>query len=298
MAEPCSRHRLDQRIRHPGGPEEVDLDRLVERGVEADRRRRVDDHVGACEEPAPLVVEPQAVLPDVAGHRDQSPGGLGVEAVPELGAQPIEAVVADHLPLHPLSGRRSPPGSDEHDDLGIGDRPQDALDQRSAQEPGGPGDEDPAPRQGLDDRHGPCVYHSVGRRVYHLVDGDGSDWQGAHGGSHPRRRPDLLRRKGVRRILAGCPGGGSRDPQADDPVLVPHQGGAAAGGHPTQRTRADRRPPAGARRCRDGVGPGRVGRALRLPASRTPARAARAAARGVRLGPPRPPGWPRRFSRW
>ena len=97
----------------PGGTEQVDLDGLGQGGVEGDGGGRVDDDVAGGQGGPALVVEPEAILPDVAGDGPDPAGHLGGEAVAQLGAEAVEAVVADHLagqagPRHRPVGRGGP----------------------------------------------------------------------------------------------------------------------------------------------------------------------------------------------
>ncbi len=55
----------------PGRAEQVDLDGLVERGVEADGGRRVDDDVAGGQQSAAVVVEAEPVAADVTGDGDE-----------------------------------------------------------------------------------------------------------------------------------------------------------------------------------------------------------------------------------
>ena len=74
-----------------------------------------------------------------------------VEAVAELLAQAVEAVVLQDLLGGPLHRRRPPAGPDEEDDLAVGDAAEDALDQGGSEEPGGAGDEEALTGQGVAD---------------------------------------------------------------------------------------------------------------------------------------------------
>ncbi len=95
--------------RHPDRAEQVDLHGRVQRRVEADRRRRVDDRLAGGQQLLAGGVEAEAVDAHVAGH-DQHPAvHLGVEVGAELGAEPVEAVVLEDLAAHPV-GRAAPPG--------------------------------------------------------------------------------------------------------------------------------------------------------------------------------------------
>ena len=152
----------------PGRAEQVDLDGLVERGVEADGRRGVDDDVAGGEEPPAVVVEAETVAADVTGDGDEPAGRLVGEAVAELVAEAVEAVVLQDLAGRPL--RRAGPATrtDEHDDLGVRDRPEQPFDQRGAEETGRSGDEEPLPGQLVGDSH--LRFLPLGKSgVYHLV---------------------------------------------------------------------------------------------------------------------------------
>ena len=125
----------------PGRAEQVDLDRLGQGGVEGDGGGGVDDHVAGGQGGPALVIEPQPVLPDVARHGPDPAGHLGGESIAQLGPQAVEAVVLDHLAGQPGGGIGPAARSNQHHDLGLRNAAQDAFDQRSAQKPGGTGDE-------------------------------------------------------------------------------------------------------------------------------------------------------------
>ena len=105
---------LEERRRHPGRTEQVDLDRAVERRVEADgggasgRRCR-----SVARSRPPLGSRPRPSVADVARDRGEPAGDLVVEAVAELGAQAVEAVVAEDLAAGPLGGALAPARADE-----------------------------------------------------------------------------------------------------------------------------------------------------------------------------------------
>ena len=80
-----------------------------------------------------------------------------VEAVAELGPEPCEAVVAEDLAGDPVGGVETAARPDEGDDLGLGDRPQNPLDERGAEEPGAPSDEEPAAAETFGDTHPGCL---------------------------------------------------------------------------------------------------------------------------------------------
>ena len=143
--------RVGHRLQHPEGPDQVDLDGGVEGGVEAHPGRGVDDGGAGGEQGPALVVEAEPVDRHVARDHRDPPGHLGVEAVAQLGPQAAEGVVAEDLPLGPGGRGRPPPAPDEQDQLAVGHRAQQSLDQGRAQEPGGAGDADALPGQGLSD---------------------------------------------------------------------------------------------------------------------------------------------------
>ena len=147
---------------------------------------------------APSFVETEAIAPDVAGHGLDPPADLGGEFVPELVAQPVEAIVLDHLAGEASGGVGPAARADEDGDLGLWDAAQDALDQGGAQEAGGAGDEETAAAQIPLNRHQKClpfwadvVYHLVSAQLlgFPAPDSDCPDE-----GPHPRRGPLVLRR--------------------------------------------------------------------------------------------------------
>ncbi len=72
----------------------------------------MDDDVGRGERRPPVLVEAETVLPDVTGHGAHPSGHLVGEAVAELVAQPVEAVVLDDLAGQPGAGVGPAPGPD------------------------------------------------------------------------------------------------------------------------------------------------------------------------------------------
>ena len=142
---------------HPDRPQHVDLYGVVEGGVEGDGRGRVDDDVAVGQPGPPVVVEPEPVLGDVAGHGGDSAvrhllEGLGPRLAGGLGPEAVEGVVAQHVAPDPLVGAAPARPHHQHQ-LAVGDAPQQPLHQRGAQEPGGAGDGDALAGQALDD-HG------------------------------------------------------------------------------------------------------------------------------------------------
>ena len=91
----------------------------------------------------PASSRPESVGADVAGDRAHpARGHLGEPVLAEVGAQPVEGVVLQDLPLHPLVDRRALARADEQGDLAVRHRSQQALEHRSAQEAGGTGEEE------------------------------------------------------------------------------------------------------------------------------------------------------------
>ena len=99
--------------------EQVHFDGGVEGRVEADGGRRVHDNVGRREQAAVFVVEAETVDGDIAADDAHTPLGLSVEALAQLGAQPVEAVVAKDLAAGPVGGRRPSPRPDEEHQLAV-----------------------------------------------------------------------------------------------------------------------------------------------------------------------------------
>ena len=117
----------------------------------------MDDHVGSAQGLPAVVVEPEPVAADVAGHGPHPPLDLGGEVVTEFAAEAVEAVVLDDLPGQPGRGVRPPTGPDEHGDLGLGDAAQDPLDQGRPEEAGGSGDKESFPTEIPLDGHQKCL---------------------------------------------------------------------------------------------------------------------------------------------
>ena len=76
-----------------------------------------------------------------------------VEVVAVRRSEPVERVVLEDLPFGALCRRGALAVSDEQDQLAAGDRAQQSLDERGADESGGAGDGDPLPRECFGD-HG------------------------------------------------------------------------------------------------------------------------------------------------
>jgi hypothetical protein len=132
-----------EREHDPAGAEQVDLDGSVERRVEGHGRGRVHHDVAARQRGPAGVVEAEPVPGDVAGDDRDPPGHHLVElGGAQLGPQPVEGVVAEHLAPRPLVRRGPLAGPDEQHQLAPGDGPQQPLDQRRAEKAGRAGDGD------------------------------------------------------------------------------------------------------------------------------------------------------------
>ena len=101
----------------------------------------------AAERGTPVGVEPEPIGADVAGDHVDALGHLGEAVGTQLGAQPVEAVVAEQLAVDPSGGAGSSAVADEEVDPDVGHAAQETLDQSGPDEPGGPGDEDRAFRR-------------------------------------------------------------------------------------------------------------------------------------------------------
>ncbi len=144
---------------HPDRPEQVDLHRRVEGRVEAHGGGRVDHDRAGGQQLFAGAVQAEPVDADVAGHDVDPAVHLGREAVPELGAEPVEAVVPEDLAAHPV-GRAPPSRADQQGHLAIRDGPQQALGEGGAEEAGRAGDGD-APAASSASRSIVIVYHLV-----------------------------------------------------------------------------------------------------------------------------------------
>ena len=71
-----------------------------------------------------------------------------------IGSEPVEGVVLQDLPLDPLGDGRTPPRTDQQDDLAVGHRSQQSLEQVGAEEAGRAGDEQPLSGECLTDHGG------------------------------------------------------------------------------------------------------------------------------------------------
>jgi hypothetical protein len=111
-------HRCD-----PGRAEQVDFYRGVEGRIEADRGGRMHHRRTGREQFSGSVVEAETVNGDVAGDRDDAPGGFLVKTFAELAPETLEAVVAQDVSFNPVFGP-TPARPDEQDDLCVGQAPQ------------------------------------------------------------------------------------------------------------------------------------------------------------------------------
>jgi len=123
-------HLAGQRQQHPGTLG-VDRARLLERQLEGDRRRAVDDPVGRGHERPPVLrAEPEFWEADVAREREDPLGRAGGHGVVELGENRLD----------PLGRRRAIARAHECDDLRVGllEQPYEHL---HAEEAGRAGDQ-------------------------------------------------------------------------------------------------------------------------------------------------------------
>ena len=104
------------------------------------------------------VGEPEAVGADVAGDRRDAPRRHLVErSAPQLGAETVERVVLEQIPVGPAraAGVRLPSPDQQHE-VAVGHAAQQPLDERRPHEAGGAGDGDAFPGERLGD-HDPHV---------------------------------------------------------------------------------------------------------------------------------------------
>ena len=127
----------------PGRTEQVDLDRTVERGVEAHGGGRVDDDVAVGQGRPALIIETEAVGGHVAlDHRDPFVD-RGPELVfAQLRDQAVEGIVAEDLPPGPLRRCGSPSRPNQQDQPAVGGAAKQPFDQCRAEEAGRSGDGD------------------------------------------------------------------------------------------------------------------------------------------------------------
>jgi hypothetical protein len=94
----------------------------------------VDDDVTAGEQCAGGFVELEAIPPDIAADRRETPCDLTLEATPELGAKAVETVVPDDLTACSVLGGETLTWPDKDDNLATRHAPEEALDERGSQE--------------------------------------------------------------------------------------------------------------------------------------------------------------------
>ena len=209
------RAELGHRLGDAHRAHQVDLDRAVERRVERHGRGRVDHHVGLGQRGPSVVVEAEPVGADVAADRPDPRRHLGEAVGSELAAQPVEAVVAQHLALQAPLGGGAATVADQQRELHVGHAAQQSLDQRGADEAGRAGDEDPRAGQTVDD-HG----RFTSRQGAALADPGRRDRASA-------RRPEgaamliVRSRSGSGGRGAPAPGGPARRSAAGTPVPTP-----------------------------------------------------------------------------
>jgi hypothetical protein len=89
-----------------------------------------------------VVAQPEAVGADVARHCGHPPADHGVELVAVLFAEPVERVVAEDFLACPLVGGRAAAWTHQQHQFTVGDAPQQAFDERGADESCGSRDGD------------------------------------------------------------------------------------------------------------------------------------------------------------
>ncbi len=131
-------------------PEQVDLDRRVERRIERDRGGRVDHDVARGEGGQVDVVQPETIARDIARHRGDPVGHRRVEIGAVLGAQAVEGVVLEDLLAGALGRGRALAVADQQHEVAVGHAAQQPLDERRPDESGAAGDGDllPGERRG------------------------------------------------------------------------------------------------------------------------------------------------------
>ena len=138
-----------------GGAEEVDLDGLIEGGVEGDGRRGVDHDVDGGEDLASAGVEAEPVAGHVAGDGgDPSSRELGESVLAVLLPQAVEGVVGEEFAFGAAGRRRSTSVPHEEHELAVGDTSEQTLHESRTDEPGRAGDGNPLSGERLGD-HAP-----------------------------------------------------------------------------------------------------------------------------------------------
>ena len=151
---------LEQGGSNPRRPEEVDVYGGVEGRIEVNSGGRMDHGRTTRKKFSASIVQAEAVNTDIAGYREDPPGCLFGEARAELLAEAVEAVIAEHVPVHALLGP-SPAGAYEEHDLGLRQAAQHPLGQGGAQEARCAGDRDAATGERLSE-HPSCLPRLLG----------------------------------------------------------------------------------------------------------------------------------------
>ena len=131
--------------------EQIDLDGVVDRGVERHGRGRVDEDLARRERNACRLIEPEPVGAHVPRDHRDPPRDLLVEAVAEQLAEMVEGVVAQDLALHALRGRGAAATPHEQHQGAIGHGSEQPFDDGGAEEPRRARDRDAAAGQCLPD---------------------------------------------------------------------------------------------------------------------------------------------------
>jgi hypothetical protein len=103
----------------------------------------MDDDVAGGEKAAAVVIEGEAIPADITSDRVQPSRDDLVKTVTELGAQPVEAIVTENLPPRAFGRPLSLAWADEHNDLTVGHRSEQALNERCTEKARCPGHGDP-----------------------------------------------------------------------------------------------------------------------------------------------------------
>ena len=127
---------------HPDRSEQVDLDRRVERRVEADRGGRMDHGRARRQQLLAGGVEAQAVDADVAGHDEDPAVHLGRRSGRRARPRRRSKQLFRRISRRTRSARAPPPGADEQGHLAVGDAAQEPLGEGGPEEAGGAGDGD------------------------------------------------------------------------------------------------------------------------------------------------------------
>ena len=118
---------IGQCLDDPDGTQQVDLDCLIERRVEAHRGRRVDDGVTRGQRGSTVVVQAESVDGHVAGHSGHpARGHLGETVRAELVSEGVEGVVAEDVAFNPTGGAPAT-GSNDEDQLAAGGGSQESF---------------------------------------------------------------------------------------------------------------------------------------------------------------------------